>query len=293
MAEQPGDIDPPGGISIIVRTMGQRLRLLARALASIRNQTVRPSEVIVVEDGSSRAAPVVADANATGVEIFRHLPITSSGRSLAGNYGLEASKGALLGLLDEDDEYYPNHLARLSAALADEPSAVLAYARADVVFCEGLGADEEREPETRPPPRYAPFSRTRLWFENQFPIQSAIFRRSLFERCGGFDPTIAYLEDWDLWIRYSAASDFVAVADVTSLYRLPKEPGVLEARASLHAPWRTAVQAKHRNLLALHRFEEVVNPTRPPPQSPTFRQALGVGRRAFAMKLTKRRSDEQ
>ncbi|MDP3675563.1 MAG: glycosyltransferase family 2 protein [Novosphingobium sp.] len=282
MAERPTS---QPRVSLVVRTQGRRLRLLERALASIRRQCEPSVEAIIVEDGSSEAGALVEAMNANGSVMFRELPIAASGRCVAGNRGLEASRGEFVGFLDEDDELLPDHVSRLAAALDATPGVDLVYARANEVVCGGLVSDEVREPETLPPGQLVPFSRTALWRHNQFPIQAALFRRSLFEREGGFDPAIQLLEDWDLWIRYSACADFLAIDAVTSLFRSPREPSLIEARVREHRPWMDVLRLKHRDLIAPHRFEDVVQPPPPPPQTPTFRQALGIGRRALARKL--------
>lgn len=66
-----------------------------------------------------------------------------------------------------------------------------------------------------------PFHRLLLYTENYIPIQSILFERSLFETYGGMDEEIGMMEDWDLWVRYSIATDFVFVDQVTSCYYVP------------------------------------------------------------------------
>jgi glycosyltransferase involved in cell wall biosynthesis len=271
--------------SIVVRTQGRRLRLLERALESIRAQQAHKVEAIVVDDGSNAAEALVKTMAAQGPAAFLHVPIPASGRCVAGNTGLAIASGEFLGFLDEDDELLPDHVSRLAAALDAAPGVDLVYARAQEVVCGGLVQDKIHEPEALPLKPFEPFSRTALWRHNQFPIESVLFRRCLFEREGGFDPAILMLEDWDLWIRYSARAEFLAVDAVTSLFRSSREPDLLEQRAREHAPWMDAVRRKHRELTAPHRFEDVVHVPPLPPQTPTFRQALGIGRRALARKL--------
>lgn len=279
-------VSPAGAhVSLVVRTMGRRLQLLQGALDSINRQTTPPREVIVVEDGSQDARDLV-ERVATGSTIrFRHLPIPPSGRCVAANAGLAACQGDVLGLLDEDDEFYPDHITTLSRALISTPDVDLVYARADIVICEGLRAGHAINPELQAATAFEQFSRTRLWFHNQFPIQAALFRKSLFLDLGGFDPALEYLEDWDLWIRYSAHHNFLAVPEVTSLYRMAREKDEIAARAGLHAPWRDRIAHKHKDLIAQHRFEDVTHPPVAAPQAPTLRQAFGIARRALMRKL--------
>ncbi|MFT3722033.1 MAG: glycosyltransferase [Hyphomonadaceae bacterium] len=293
MTVSPAGSPPSANVSLVVRTMGRRLELLQGALDSINRQTRPPFEVIVVEDGSQHAKTLVERFATSGAIEFRYLTIPHSGRCVAANAGLAASQGNIVGLLDEDDELYPNHIETLSRALISASEADLVYARADIVICDGLSSGQARNPELRPAAPFEQFSRTRLWLHNQFPIQAALFRRSLFLDVGGFDPALEYLEDWDLWIRYSAHSNCLAVAEVTSLYRMAREKDEVIARASLHAPWRERVAQKHKDLVAEHRFEDVTNLPAPPLQVPTLRQAFGIGRRALMRKLGWRQASDK
>mgnify|MGYP002622959934 FL=1 len=244
-------------VSIIVRTQGVRPRLLAASLQSLARQTYTELEVLVVEDGGDRMSAIVEAANKERADTFRLLPITKAGRSDAGNAGLSAARGHLMGFLDEDDWLAPEHGELLAAALKRNPGVDLAYARAQPMFADGLADDNVRDVEPGPLEGDAPFSRTLLWLRNAIPIQAALFRRSLFERYGGLDPALDALEDWDLWLRYSAEKDFLALDAVTSTYRLPASQAERLARARIHAAARTQVLQKHADLVALHRFADI------------------------------------
>jgi hypothetical protein len=56
---------------------------------------------------------------------------------------------------------------------------------------------------------------------NFIPIQAVVFRRELYDCYGGFDESLDYLEDWNLWTRYSQAGDFLLIEKTTSMFRVP------------------------------------------------------------------------
>jgi len=264
---------------------------LAEALASLAQQSHPSLEVLVVEDGSSFSAPVVEVASVTRPNVFRHMPIEKQGRSGAGNAGLSAAKGALLGFLDEDDQLARDHIALLAGALAENPTVDLVYARAQPVFSEGLDTDTVRDVERQPLEGDVPFSRTLLWLRNAIPIQAALFRRSLFERLGGLDPNLDALEDWDLWLRYSAGKDFLALDAVTSTYRLPASSAVREARAALHESARENLLAKHAELTAPHRFTDIAALPGYIRNRTGFRESISRAGAALSEKLRGRKSE--
>lgn len=245
-------------VSIIVRTQGRRRKLLALALNSLAAQTHDNLEVIVVEDGSDSVEDMIAVANGVRSGVFIHRPIERSGRCLAGNAGLAFATGAYLGFLDEDDELYPDHIETLMFAITHTPHFRLAYGRAHKVLCEGLAEDDVSLVSSAPDIGMLPFSRTSLWQQNRFPIQAALFARTLYETHGGLDPELELLEDWDLWLRYSASEDFLAVDAYTSLYRMPARKKDTKEREVSHEKWRPIVIAKHHDLYGLHRFEDIV-----------------------------------
>ncbi len=54
-----------------------------------------------------------------------------------------------------------------------------------------------------------PFNLEHLRWSNFMPVNCVLFERSLFEEFGGFDEDLDVLEDWDLWLRYAAATPFL------------------------------------------------------------------------------------
>lgn len=94
---------------------------LDSCLRSLAQETQGPSfEVIVVDDGSSEAAPVPIQ------EWARHLPLTLVRQSHAGipgarNRGIRISKGSLLLFVDADSRTQMGCLAALAAAIAESP----------------------------------------------------------------------------------------------------------------------------------------------------------------------------
>jgi hypothetical protein len=111
----------PPRISVITRTLGRDC--LAEAGASVAAQSLRPAEWVVVDAaGTGVAAPPAGDVPVRVVSTGRRLP-----RSRAANAGLDAARGDLLLILDDDDLILPGHRAHLAQALAANPDARLAY----------------------------------------------------------------------------------------------------------------------------------------------------------------------
>jgi glycosyltransferase involved in cell wall biosynthesis len=212
----------PPVVSLIVRTIAGRGGFLRDALLSIAAQTLENIEVIVVEDGGETARQVVAATVAVTGLAVTYLPLSKGGRCVAGNAGLAAARGRYCGFLDDDDQLLPGHLAALVPILEQQPAVPAVYGLAELRTTTLHSLEPlayTHAPGRLVTPASVPFWPT-LLTRNILPIQAVLFRRTLFECFGGFNPALDHFEDWDLWLRYAQAGLFVCVPDVTSFYRL-------------------------------------------------------------------------
>jgi GT2 family glycosyltransferase len=234
-------------VSIIVRTYPGRGPLLEQALTSLANQTWPNLEVVVVEDGGETVRPIIECFRDTLAIIF--YPAPKAGRCQSGNLGLALANGALIGFLDDDDLLFADHVETLAEALLDHPDYPAAHAYAWEVathFTPITWLPLLENPPLNRPTR--PFDRSILWANNTMPIQSVLFRRALPQTYGGFSAELPYLEDWDLWLRYAQAGDFLTVPKTTSLYRVPVDPAIRTARMQELAGCREIIAARRVQL---------------------------------------------
>ncbi len=113
-------------------------KFIVRALASIESQTLKPDEVIVVDDGST-------DHTALRVgEFTRHSKLAlmlerqpNRGSAAARNNGTRKASGELITFLDADDLIYPTFLERTVSGLARFPDWAACFSDRDVVDIDG------------------------------------------------------------------------------------------------------------------------------------------------------------
>src|SRR5262245_44209372 len=101
------------GISVLV-AVHNGARFLAEALDSAHAQTLRPLELIVVDDGSSDDSAEIARKH--GATVIRQ---ANQGTAAAINTARDSARGDLLALLDADDVWPGDKLARQVDALQD------------------------------------------------------------------------------------------------------------------------------------------------------------------------------
>lgn len=232
-------------VSILMRTIGRKAQL-RRALRTVANQTYEHIEVVVVEDGPATVRDVI-DAF-EGLRVV-YLPLgVRRGRCHAGNEAMDAASGKYLGFLDEDDEFFADHVEQLVAQLVLSRARV-AYGTA---FEVPTAWDEEHQIVRQSAGEVVfdrPFTYVELCVRNIMPICSVLFERDLVAECGGLDPELDMQEDWDLWLRFARrAGRFARIRKTTSLYRVPLAAKDRQARETALLEYHERARAKHRQL---------------------------------------------
>jgi len=232
-----------GTVAVVVRTQ-DRPEGLRRALASVAAQLRVPDEVIVVNDGGSDTAEVSAEfAGALSIRSVR-LP-TKLGRTQAAQAGLETATAEFVCYLDDDDELLPTHLSTLLAGL-ERDGARVAYGDVDCVQ-----ARSEADRPSGAATLGGPFDRSRLAFENWIPLMSVLFDRRMALALGGFDMSLDYFEDWDLFFRLSRHVSFVHCPTVVARYTVDTTAGHGLGLAGPHRwPALAKFFAKHRDAIS-------------------------------------------
>ena len=163
------------------------------AVASIVGQTMRPAEVLLVEDCSGddtlESLHRIAAAHAPGWVKVIGLG-DNGGPSRARNTGWERAQQPFIAFLDSDDTWAPRKLELQMAVLQAEPDIAL-IAHPMVVLPRGTAL-----PALRPPVRTEIVGRRRLLLHNPFPTASVVLRRDLPLR---FDEGFRRSEDFLLW----------------------------------------------------------------------------------------------
>jgi glycosyltransferase involved in cell wall biosynthesis len=197
--------------SIVVPTY-QRASMLEECLASIAAQTFGDFECIVSDDGSTDETPAVVAAWSARDARFRHHRLSNGGSpGRTRNLGAMTARAPWIAFLDDDDLWLPEKLQRQHDALRDAPEAVLIFGRMD-----RFGVETGPWPD--PPAPARPDLRT-LLLGNIVPCSTAVVRASEFRALGGFDETLRFAEDYELWMRLARRGTLVAMPDILVRYR--------------------------------------------------------------------------
>lgn len=178
---------PKPKISIIVPSHNYGC-YLSQCLTSVFNQTLKPSEVLVIDDASE-------DDTSKVVKKFpkaKYYKVDFRNGNKTRNFGFEKSSGDYLVFFDADNYMKRNFLENLYEVLSGDPEAAFAYCdRYNVpegdISWHSLGPGLWRSRNFHP---------NFLMLSNYIDLAS-LLRREFFP---GFDEDLKRLQDWDLWL---------------------------------------------------------------------------------------------
>lgn len=200
-------------ISIIVRTK-DRPKLLLRALKSIASQTYRPIEAVLVNDGGcdldiGEIRQTLGDVSVNYVRLEQN-----AGRAHAGNVGIENAKGEYIGFLDDDDEFYPEHVETLVSFLKHSDYKV-AYTGVEMVFSN---SEHDSSLNDANVVFSKDFSYPDILIVNYIPFNSLLFCRDVIGAEIRLDESLELYEDWDFLIRIGRKYPFWHIKKITARY---------------------------------------------------------------------------
>jgi len=162
-----------------------RGRYLREAIDSVRAQTFRDYEIIVVDDGSPDWDNLEAWLGTYRGEL-QCLRQPNRGPSAARNAGVRVARGTFVAFLDADDRWDPTYLEAQVATLNGPP--VL-----DVSCCTWMTTDDHVVTLAS--------CTSLLRDEYQIILSGVVARREAVLDAGLFDERFRHGEDFDLWLR--------------------------------------------------------------------------------------------
>lgn len=185
---------------------------LPETLDSVLQQTLRPAEIVIVDDGSTdETSQVVARYAGLANVQFHQLPHQGVGGAKAAV--IARASQPLIALLDADDLWAPDKLARQVPVMLERPHVGVMYCRRWWIDPVGHRLDK-REGELRRGNVLAEMFR-----DNFVCYSSAIVRREVFDQAGSFDSELPSAVDYDFWLRAARDSQFDYIDESLVAYR--------------------------------------------------------------------------
>lgn len=199
-----------------------RAEYLRAALGCVFAQTFEDFEVVVVNDASADHTSAVLGEFADS----RLMVIDFDSGGLLGatrNRGLADSSGQFIAFLDDDDTWMPEKLERVAEVIESDPDVGLVCHDQEYVRPkESGGGIWRRRSQYGPGDSYEGDIHDYMLLKGNQPAPSAtvVSRRRLVE-VGGFSehPSLATVEDYDLWLRLSQVCRFVFLREILGTQR--------------------------------------------------------------------------
>jgi glycosyltransferase involved in cell wall biosynthesis len=201
-------------VSVVIPTYN-RSSTLREAVLSVFNQSYRPIECIIVDDGSTDdTSDVVRTFGRLEYDGFslRYIYHSNSGAQVSRNIGTQCAAGEFIQYLDSDDLLYPDKLAH-------QVKFLLAHPEFDGIFGDWeIGSDEKKELKKA---HASDDLYTQFLTDCCIANFSFLMRSQLVKKVGGWDPEIRRNQEIDFHIRcLLAGAKFCHEAFVTGLWRI-------------------------------------------------------------------------
>ncbi len=192
---------------------------LAPALASVRNQTLKDFEVLLLDDGCTDGSPEVLAAAVRADPRFRLLSPGRVGLIEAANLLARGSQQRYLARFDADDAMHPRRLEMQAALLDARPDlgVVASLVRHFPPF-EVLPGNRRYEGWLNSVVTHEQIAAD-FYVESPIPNPAAMMRREVFERAGGYRDD-GLPEDYAFWLRaFEAGVRFEKVPRILHYWR--------------------------------------------------------------------------
>ena len=185
-------------ISVIIPTLN-RCEFLKRALHSVLKQTLKPREIIVVDNGSTDKTFEMISSSFPSVIYMKQ---TKKGVSASRKKGILNSKSNWLAFLDSDDVWSHNKLEKQMAFNTKNKNRFRLIHTNEIWYRNGKFLNQLKKHKK---------SGGDI-FKNSLILccispSSALINKEIFDEYGYFDEDLEVCEDYDLWIRITAREE--------------------------------------------------------------------------------------
>lgn len=217
-------------------------KYIREAIQSVKEQTYKNIEIIVIDDGSDdEETRDVLDSLTVDVTVLQTNHLRPAG---ARNYGIQNAKGKYILPLDSDDKIEPSYVEKAVKILESNKNVGVVYCQADL-FGEKRGRWDLPD-----------YSFDKMLLDNVVFV-TALFYRQDWQAVGGFNTQmLAGMEDYDFWLAIMALGrEIYQIPEVLFHYRIKPTSRTTSFQSDyiqMQATYRQ-IYDNHREFYELHR----------------------------------------
>jgi glycosyltransferase involved in cell wall biosynthesis len=198
-------------VSVVIPSYNSN-NTIRRCLDSVLAQSHKPSEIIIVEDGSGQPIESIVNEYKKKMPNIRYLALQKNSGSPAQprNVGLRLAQSGVVAFLDADDFWLSQHLERSLSLLSDDPQSLVcgnAILSSQISIRRLLIKNRPNK-----------FSRRSLLMSNFVVTSSVLGHKALFVDAGGFCECQNTFEDYALWLKLPRIDKIQWNDEVTVVY---------------------------------------------------------------------------
>ena len=228
----PGDRMAAPEVSVVIPTYN-RSAFLSQAMHSVLTQTFTGLELVVADNASTDdTAAIVASFADPRIRYIHH----DHNRGMVPNWnaGMSQSCGRYVALLEDDNWWDPEFLARTVAVLADRPEVGFVYTAAFLTDAGGTSRRLHRRWD-RDETHTGLEELRDLVRGNKILLSTVLMRHACYDAVGSFDESIQYAADWEMWMRLALHFRSAYISTPLAYYRQHDASGTAQIHALPYA----------------------------------------------------------
>ena len=178
-------------VSVVIPSYNRK-EFLKRSIDSVINQTKKPLEIIVVDDGSTDGTETMIKSDYDFVKFIKQ---KNKGVSAARNIGIKVSIGEWICFLDSDDEWKKDKLEKQINAMKSNPGYKFFHSN-EIWIKNGLRINQKKKHK-----KYGGDIFDKCLDMCRISPSSVMIDKTVFDEVGNFNEDLVVCEDYELWLR--------------------------------------------------------------------------------------------
>ena len=203
-------------ISVIIPTFNRK-KTLGRAIESVRNQSLSPFEILIIDDGSNDGTKEWIKES---FQDIKYIYQNNQGVSSARNKGIKYAYGDWIAFLDSDDEWLPSKLYEQVKAIGSNPEIKFFHTN-EIWIRNGVRVNQMKKHK-----KYGGYIFEKCLDICRVSPSSVLIKKEIFDDIGTFDESLRVCEDYDLWLRITSKYPVVFL-DIPLIYKYGGHAGQL------------------------------------------------------------------